>query len=277
MQYTFAMETVLQYGQALAITLFGVWVYMMLGFLYSLKTKRVDIVDVLWGVGFVFVAVTTLARFNTLPSVRQLVVLVLVAIWGIRLASHIYKRNKNKPEDYRYAAWRSAWGRWFNLRAFFQVFLLQGVLMVLVASPIIFINRFDGSFLDVLNIDFYLVAGLLVWAVGFYFESRGDAQLKAFLGNPENKGKIMMSGLWAYTRHPNYFGEVTQWWGIFVIALGLPMGWLALLGPLTITLLILKVSGIPMLEKKYAGNPEFESYKKRTSAFFPLPPRRSTN
>lgn len=269
------MQTALLFGEALFTTLLGVWVYMGLGFLYALKSKRVDIVDVLWGIGFLFVAISTLARFNILPSIRQVVVLALVAVWGLRLASHIYRRNKNKPEDYRYAAWRASWGKWFNLRAFFQIFLLQGLLMVLVASPIVFVNRFDGALLDVFHVDALLVLGVALWLFGFYFESRGDSQLKAFIGNPENKGKILTTGLWSYTRHPNYFGEVTQWWGIFVIALGLPMGWLALLGPITITLLILKVSGIPMLEKKYEGNPEFEAYKQRTSAFFPLPPRAS--
>jgi steroid 5-alpha reductase family enzyme len=147
--------------------------------------------------------------------------------------------------------------------------------MVLVAAPIIFVNRFDDSIFTLLGWGWFESVGVLVWLIGYYFESRGDAQLAVFISNPENKGTIMTSGLWAYTRHPNYFGEVTQWWGIWLIAMGLPMGWLAVIGPLTITFLILKVSGIPMLEKKYEGNPEFEAYKQRTSAFFPLSPRNS--
>jgi steroid 5-alpha reductase family enzyme len=110
-----------------------------------------------------------------------------------------------------------------------------------------------------------------VWAIGFFFEVMGDRQLKQFLHNPSHKGKIMDRGLWAYTRHPNYFGEVLQWWGIFLCALALPFGYVTIIGPLLITYLILFVSGIPMLEKKYKGRPDYEQYKKRTSMFFPLP------
>jgi len=110
--------------------------------------------------------------------------------------------------------------------------------------------------------------------MGFYFEAVGDYQLRTFTKDPSNRGKIIRSGLWRFTRHPNYFGEVVLWWGILLIALSAPNGWVALIGPVTITFLLLQVSGIPMLEKKYEGNPEFEEYKKRTSAFFPLPPKR---
>ena len=113
------------------------------------------------------------------------------------------------------------------------------------------------------------IVGVLVWLVGFYFEAVGDAQLARFIKDPANKGKLMQSGLWAYTRHPNYFGEVTQWWGIWIIALSVSGGWLGIIGPITITFLILKVSGIPMLEKKMAENPEFTEYKKQTSMVIP--------
>ncbi len=256
-------------GYALAVAA----LYMTLGFVASIYKQRADIVDSLWGIGFIVLTGATFWHFNFLPSLRQIVIAVLVCIWGIRLARHIYHRNHRKPEDFRYQAWRTAWGSWFPLRSYGQIFLLQGALMVLVAAPIIFVNRFDDSIFTLLGWGWFESAGVLVWLIGYYFESRGDAQLAAFISNPENKGKIMTSGLWAYTRHPNYFGEVTQWWGIWLIAMGLPMGWLAVIGPLAITFLILKVSGIPMLEKKYEGNPEFEAYKLRTSAFFPLPPR----
>ncbi len=115
--------------------------------------------------------------------------------------------------------------------------------------------------------------GIAVWLTGFFFEATGDWQLKQFVQNPANRGKLINTGLWRYSRHPNYFGEVTQWWGIYLIALSTPRGWITILGPITITVLILFVSGIPMLEKKYHGRPEFEAYKRRTSAFFPLPPK----
>lgn len=149
--------------------------------------------------------------------------------------------------------------------------------MILIASPVIFINTFRGG-----GFTLFDVLGLAVWLIGFYFESRGDSQLKTFISNPENKGKILNTGLWRYTRHPNYFGEVTQWWGIWIIGLSvaytfsssLPFALLSIIGPLTITFLILKVSGIPMLEKNMAKNHLFDEYRRTTSVFFPLPPKK---
>jgi steroid 5-alpha reductase family enzyme len=190
----------------------------------------------------------------------------LVTIWGLRLAIHIYSRNKGKAEDFRYKAWREQWGKWFLVRSYFQVFLLQGLFLFLISLPVILINQHTTalSFLDFL--------GIAVWIIGFYFEVVGDWQLSQFVREPSNRGKIIETGLWKYTRHPNYFGEVVQWWGIFLMAISLPNGILTIIGPLTITILILFVSGIPMLEKKYEGRADFEDYKRRTSAFIPLPP-----
>jgi steroid 5-alpha reductase family enzyme len=148
------------------------------------------------------------------------------------------------------------------------VYLLQGFFLFLIVLPVLLINKSAGISLGILD-----VLGVIVWVVGFYFEAMGDVQLARFIKNHANKGKLMQSGLWAYTRHPNYFGEVTQWWGLWLIALSVPNGWLGSIGPITITFLILKVSGIPMLEKKMAENPEFAEYKRRVSVFFPLLPR----
>ncbi|MEI6789585.1 MAG: DUF1295 domain-containing protein, partial [Myxococcaceae bacterium] len=130
--------------------------------------------------------------------------------------------------------------------------------------PILLINRATDTPLGLLDL-----IGILVWSVGFFFEAVSDWQLSEFIRQPKNKGKLMQSGLWNYSRHPNYFGEVTQWWGIWLMALSVPGGWLSIIGPFTITILILKVSGIPLLEQKKAGNPEFEAYKKRVNKFFP--------
>jgi steroid 5-alpha reductase family enzyme len=145
---------------------------------------------------------------------------------------------------------------------------LQGFFLYLIAQPVIFIHNEPSSVLGL--IDFI---GLCVWGIGFYFESTGDAQLKEFITNPANKGKLMDRGLWKYSRHPNYFGEVTQWWGLFIVALSITGSLFTVIGPLTITTLILFVSGVPLLEKKYAGRPDWEEYKKRTSIFIPLPPK----
>jgi steroid 5-alpha reductase family enzyme len=194
---------------------------------------------------------------------------VLVSIWGLRLTWHIFVRNRGKSEDYRYLAWRKEWGKWFYIRSYFQVYLLQGLFLFLIVSPVLLINKNAGGSLELLDF-----LGVIVWLIGFYFEVVGDAQLARFIKNPENKGKLMQDGLWAYTRHPNYFGEVTQWWGIWLIAISTPGGWLGIIGPITITFLILKVSGIPMLEQKMEKNPAFESYKKRVSMFFPLPAKK---
>jgi len=254
------------YFLTLAVVLFA---YMNLWFIVSLAKKRNDVADVAWGLGFVLLA---WASFFLSPArgLRGLLVSGLVTVWGVRLAWHIYFRNKSKTEDYRYREWRAAWGEWFYVRSYLQVFMLQGLLLFLIAVPVLVINASGPVPLGVLD-----GLGLVVWAVGFFFESVGDRQLARFIKDPVNRGKLMTTGLWAYTRHPNYFGEVAQWWGIWLLALSAPLGLVALIGPLTITVLILKVSGIPLLEKKMAENPAFAEYAKRVSVFFPWLPKRS--
>ncbi len=244
----------------LALILFG---YMSLWFLISVAKKRNDVADVAWGLGFILLTWSSFLLFASF-SLRGLIASILVSIWGSRLAWHIHRRNRNKKEDYRYLAWRKEWGRFFYIRSYFQVYLLQGALLYLIIVPVLLINSNAGSSFNIID-----VLGILVWLLGFFFEAVGDAQLARFLQKPTNRGKIMQSGLWRYSRHPNYFGEVTQWWGLFLLALSLPSGWVGIIGPLTITILILKVSGIPMLEKKMAENPEFAEYKRRTSIFIP--------
>jgi len=242
--------------------------YMSAWFVLSLVKKRNDVADVAWGLGFVLLVWVSFF-VGEAESIRGFLVGLLVSIWGIRLAWHIHRRNKGKTEDYRYAKWREEWGKWFYLRSYLQVYFLQGALLFLIVLPILFINKGAGQDLGVLDF-----VGLAVWILGFVFESVGDAQLARFIKDPANKGKLMQSGLWQYARHPNYFGEVLMWWGLWIIALSVPNGLYGIIGPLTITFLILKVSGIPMLEKRMEENPEFVEYKKRTSKFFPLPPKR---
>lgn len=241
--------------------------YMTLWFMVSVVKQRNDVADIAWGLGFVFIS--WLSLFSSGYSTRGLLVTGLVTIWGTRLALHIYTRNKTKPEDSRYAAWRKTWKQVY-LRSFLQVFIVQGILLFLISLPVLFINRSGSELIGIWD-----TVGLCVWITGFCVETIADAQLKTFIAHPANKGRLLTSGLWKYSRHPNYFGEVTQWWGIFLIALSVPGAIPTIVGPLTITILILFVSGIPLLEKKYAGRPDFESYKKRTSMFFPLPPKTS--
>ncbi len=245
-----------------------VFVYFFIFFLVAQVIKNNSIVDMGWGAGFVLIAVATLLIEGSFTA-RNLIVTFLVAIWGVRLTYHILRRNWGKPEDFRYAKWRKEWGIWLVPRAFFQVFMFQGLMMLIIGYPIILVNAYPGRGLTALDI-----IGLLIWITGFYFESVGDKQLAQFLKNPANKGKVIQSGLWQYTRHPNYFGEATMWWGIFILALSVPLGWTGIISPLTITTLLLFISGVPMLEKQMMKNPAYREYAERTSKFFPLPPKK---
>ena len=245
-----------------------VFLYMSLIFVLAWIKKDNSIVDIAWGIGFILVAVLTFFLETGFVS-RHVLVTVMIFMWGTRLATHITIRNKGRGEDFRYAQWRKDWGKWFFIRSFFQIYLLQGFLLIIIAYPVLLINHSKESgtgFLDIL--------GLIIWLIGFFFEAVGDYQLSKFKGKAENKRKIMTKGLWKHTRHPNYFGETAMWWGIFLIAFSVKNGWTAIVSPLLITFLLLKVSGITMLEKKYVGNQEFEGYAKRTSAFFPWFPKK---
>jgi steroid 5-alpha reductase family enzyme len=253
------------YFATLAVVLWG---YMSVWFLISLIWKRNDVADVAWGLGFVLLAWTSFFLSGG-SGMRGVLAGILVSIWGLRLSWHIHARHRGKPEDFRYMAWRREWGSWFYARSYAQVYLLQGAFLFLVALPVLLINRNSGG-----RFGFLEVMGVCVWLFGFLFETVGDAELARFASDPRNRGKILQTGLWQYTRHPNYFGEVLQWWGIWLLAVGVPGGWYSIVGPLTITFLILKVSGIPMLEKKMAENPDFAKYKRRTNVFVPWFPKR---
>ena len=248
--------------------------YMTTWFAVATLRKRNDVADTAWGLGFVLVAWFTLLR-NDNPSSLSYLAVALTSIWGLRLAWHVFRRNRGKQEDFRYAQWRKEWGKWFYLRSFAQVFLLQGFLLGLIVIPV----ALTAGLSNQVSVSSWAAAGLVTWAFGFYFEAVGDAQLKKFISNPKNKGHIMDQGLWQYTRHPNYFGEVTQWWGLWLIlcATSLPTSYklIGLIGPLTITNLILFVSGVPLLEKKYKDNKAFQAYAKRTNKFFPWSPKKN--
>jgi steroid 5-alpha reductase family enzyme len=251
------------------MTSLAVFFYMTAVFLIALLKKDNSVVDIAWGPGFVGVA---LVSFFWEPGfeARHVLITALVLVWAARLALHIYLRNKGRGEDSRYAQWRRTWGRWFVLRSFFQIFMLQGIFLLLISYPVVLVNFSAAEGLSPLDF-----AGALVWLGGFFFEAFGDYQLKKFKQKAENRARIITTGLWKYTRHPNYFGEATQWWGIFLIALSVPGGWKAVISPLTISFLLLRVSGVAMLEKKYSGNEEFAEYARRTNAFFPWFPKKT--
>lgn len=237
-------------------------------FLLSLIIKRNDIADIAWGIGIFSVAL--LSYLTGAPSLIALVLTILAGLWSFRLSLRILLRNLKKSEDVRYKKWRDEWGKWFYLRSYLQVYLLQGALMIVVGYSFIHVSVFGGE----TTFGWWQLMGLVVWIIGYLFEVVGDWQLDRFLAQPENRGQIMQRGLWRYSRHPNYFGEVTMWWGIWLMVAPLPLGYLALISPLAITMLILKVSGVPMLERLMADNPSFQEYQRRTSVFFPLPPKK---
>ncbi len=245
------------------------WVFMTIVFLLALWRRNNSFADIAWGLGFVMVVVFTF-DFDVHPDARSLLVSGLVAVWGLRLFLYIGKRNWGRGEDFRYAKWRREWGKWLVPRSFVQIFMLQGMLLLLISYPVVLIN---SSLVSDLSVWDFL--GILIWLTGFVFEVVADFQMARFKSVPEHKGRIMTRGLWSWTRHPNYFGEATMWWGIACFAVNVKGGWTAFLSPLVITFLLLKVSGIPMLEKKYAGNPEFQVYAQKTPVFFPRPPKKS--
>ncbi|MBN1572856.1 MAG: DUF1295 domain-containing protein [Deltaproteobacteria bacterium] len=245
-----------------------IFCYMTGLFVIALIRKDNSIADIAWGLGFVIVAWATLLIVGSLYP-RQILACSLILIWGSRLSIRIFLRNRGRPEDPRYRKWREEWGRFFILRSYLQVFIFQGMILLVNISPVLIINTTSDS-----NLVFLDVLGLLVWLTGFFFESMGDYQLDTFLKDPKNRGTIMDRGLWHYTRHPNYFGEITMWWGIFIIALSVPYGWIGFIGPLTITLMIVLVSGIPMTERLMAKTPGFEEYRRRTSVLIPWFPNK---
>lgn len=256
---------------ASAVILGCVLVFMTLMFVLSRLLKRTDIVDAAWGPAFVVAAVGAfmLNPFGlSFGANAQALVTILVCIWAVRLSATIAKRLMRKAEDQRYVNLRKQWKGNEAVNTFLRIFVVQAMLATVISSAVIHINLSQPTVIGV-----FACIGAAVWLIGFCFESIGDWQLKRFLASPKNKGKLMTSGLWKYTRHPNYFGEATMWWGIFIIALQTPYGWLGIVTPAVITYLLLFVSGVPMTEKAFEGKPGWNEYKRRTSMFMPLPPR----
>ncbi|MCE7990402.1 MAG: DUF1295 domain-containing protein [Roseivirga sp.] len=236
--------------------------YASLWFVISLILKRNDVADIAWGLGYIGLCVYNC--FNFSQHVTALVVYGLVSLWGLRLTVYIAIRNARKTEDFRYRQWREEWGSTFYWRSFLQVYVLQAFFLLIISSPIIM-----ASMSTPLGWHWATAVGGALWLAGFYWQAVGDYQLSRFLKQRKDKTEIMQTGLWRYSRHPNYFGEILMWWGIFIVVLPLQYGIYAIASPLLITWLLTSVSGVPMLEKKYKGNEAFEIYKQRTPALLP--------
>jgi len=245
-----------------------IFAYMCVIYVIAQKIKNNAIVDIGWGFGFVTIAVTSfLYTGNT--SVKALLVGTLITLWGVRLGTYLWVRAYGKPEDFRYANFRKQWGKRVKLIAFFRVFMLQGAFMLLIAYPIIHVMKVDDS----TSWDLFSIVGAIVWIVGYFFQVVGDAQLASFKKRRISSEQVLTTGLWRYTRHPNYFGEACMWWGIAIIVLPLDQGFWALLSALFINVLLVKVSGVPFLDKRYANNAQYQQYKRETNRFIPWLPK----
>lgn len=259
------------------ITLLGVNLALAAGimvmvWLVSLRLHDVSIVDIAWGATGAIIAASTFLLTNG-AAPRKLLITGMTVIWGGRLAAHIAVRKKGTEEDFRYAAMRAEHPGSFSYRSLITVFLFQAFLIWTVTVPVQVAQasaRPAGlTILDLL--------GLGVWTVGFSFEAISDRQLRQFLFDPANQGKVMDRGLWRFSRHPNYFGDSLIWWGIFLVAAATPLGWITLFSPVLMTVFLTRISGVPMLEEALAERREgYREYMRRTRPFFPWPPRSNT-
>lgn len=250
-------------------TVLTVFLYMVILYFLAQWISNNAIADTGWGMGFVLITLSLIFLSDKiLPSMMVLSLMILV--WGIRLSFFIYLRSLGKPEDFRYANWRKEWGKRQPWIAFYKVFMLQGAIMLVVSSPVIlvFLNPSE-------KVTLTAWAGVLIFLTGFIIEILADSQMKRFRSLSSNKGKIISTGVWKYSRHPNYFGESLLWWGIGIYSLAVSGNILSLVSPLIITLLLRFVSGVPMLEEKYRDREDFREYARKTPVFIPFIGRKS--
>ncbi len=241
-----------------------IFLYMVIFYLLAQLIKDNSIIDIAWGMGFVILSIVLTYKSWPLEDANILMIAAII-LWGTRLSIHIFLRNKGKDEDFRYAAWRKEWGKNAALIAFFKVFMLQGFVMWIVASPVILSFASSQNSIGIIKI-----TGLIVFLAGFLTETISDYQLSRFKKQAENKGKIITSGLWKFSRHPNYFGEALLWWGIFFLSAGSGYWWAGIMSPVFISLLLRYGSGVPMLEEKYKKREDFICYASKTPVFIPF-------
>lgn len=249
---------------ALAALIVATW-------LVGRRLRRFAIIDVVWGLGFVVAAaVTFVASAGHGDDGRRWLLLVLTAAWGLRLAGYLAWRQRDGAEDPRYTALleRAPAGKG-ELHMLTRVYVFQLVVMFLVAMVQV-VGMFATG-----PLTWVAWLGVAVWAVGMFFEVVGDAQLAAFKADPANRGRIMDRGVWAWTRHPNYFGDTAVWWGLFLVTASSWPGVLTVLSPLLMTWALAFRTGKPLTEKRMAGRPGWAEYAARTSSFIPRPPRRT--
>jgi steroid 5-alpha reductase family enzyme len=245
-------------------------ILMTLGWLVSLPSRNVTVVDSLWGLGFVLAAWVTFALADGFSGRRWLVT-VLTTLWGLRLCAYLSYRNWGKGEDPRYGKWRQASGENFWIVSLFKVFWLQAIFLWVIALVV----QLPQMAPQPAHLTVWDGLGVAVWLTGFVFESIADRQLQRFKADPRNKGQVMDRGLWRYSRHPNYFGECLIWWGLFLVAFSVPGGVLTVISPIIITLVLLKMTGVPLTERTtMESRPGYRDYMRRTSTFIPWFPKK---
>ena len=257
-------------SHAMLVSALAIVVLMLSTWVLSIILKNASIVDIVWGLGFVVVAwVVRLSADGN--NARQWLLVAMVTVWGLRLAGYLFWRNHGNGEDFRYRAMRKHYGQRFGLISLVTVFALQGVLMFVVSLSVQ-LGQADAT----PNIGVIAYIGVALWLIGLFFEAVGDAQLARFKSDPANQGMVMRTGLWRYTRHPNYFGDSCVWWGIGLVAAETGSGAWGLIGSLVMTILVRRVSGVPMLEKTMGKRrPGYAEYVATTSPFFPRPPKKA--
>lgn len=236
---------------------------------YSLVIKDASIIDIFWAPGFAILAWYYFSITSDASNIRNLILCSLVTIWAVRLGGYIFMRNHGNGEDFRYQVWRKEGGKNYWWISYLRVFLLQGLLLWIVGSVLLVAQSSGEIALQPLD-----YVGIVLWAIGFLFEAVGDYQLSNFKKNPANKGKVMDTGLWRYTRHPNYFGNAVMWWGFFLFALSTEGGWIYVFSPVLMTFLLVRVSGAAMLESTLKKTkPKYKDYIEKTPVFFPWFPK----
>ncbi|MBL7872573.1 MAG: DUF1295 domain-containing protein [Cyclobacteriaceae bacterium] len=236
--------------------------YAVLWFGVSVVARRNDLADVAWGMGYALICLYCYLAYPSHPV--AILCYTLILIWAVRLSAYIYIRNRKKAEDFRYQKWRQEWGKYFYIRSFFQVYLLQAFFVLIIISPVMLASSESSS-----SLTGWTLLGCAFWITGFIWQAVGDYQLAMFKRRKRNPDEILNTGLWNYSRHPNYFGELLMWWAIYLIILPLPNSYYFVIGPITITLLIRYVSGVPMLEERFQHNAQYQLYKKKVPPLFP--------
>ena len=267
----------MEIGLVFLYTFIATFVLFTIFYIIGWQQKNVNTVDIAYGGGFILVAILSwILSDNTTLFTRQIITLVLVVLWGLRIAVFLtirrFGKDEKTGEDRRFKVYRDEWGKSYWWRSFVQIYFLQVILIMIVGLPLMSINFYTIS--NDLVVQDYI--GLGIWLIGFFFEFTADLQMSLFKRKPENKGKIMTKGLWKFSRHPNYFGEISMWVGIAIIGLFNFGVWnyIGLVSPLILALLLIFASGLPLSEKRYKDNEEYQEYKRRTNALIPWLPKK---